>query len=291
MRLPLQSSIYAFATVLACWLVTACTTMRIEESNFIRPDALSGRVTQTRLDQAALQAVVPNAKLTDQTATGDGGQVLNGVLMQRPDAVATVLYFGGNAFRLDDSAKSVATRLAACPLNILVFDYRGYGRSPGSPTVANMKQDALNLYDHARAQFGGHVFVHGHSLGSFVAAYVGQNRDVRGLVLEATATHAQDWANANVPWYGKPFVTLQIAPSLLDIDNTQTLASFGKPTLILAGGQDRVTPPELGRKVHDVLPGPAKQFLLMPDAGHNNLLSSPEVVSAYCGFIQKHKLH
>lgn len=272
--------------LLACLLSTACTTMQIEESNFIRPDAVSGRVTQTRLDQAGLQAVVPNAKLTDQTANGAAGQVLNGVLMQRPDAVATVLYFGGNAFRLDDSAKNLAARLAGCPLNIVVFDYRGYGRSPGSPTVDNMKQDALNLYDQVSAQLGGNLFVHGHSLGSFVAAYVGQNRNVRGLVLEATATQAQDWANANVPWYGKPFVTLQIAPALLDIDNTKTLANFAKPSLILAGGLDRVTPPELGRKVHDALPGAAKQFLLMPNAGHNNLLGSPEVVSAYCALMQ-----
>ncbi len=273
-------------TLIFCCLVSACGTLQIEEKNFIRPDSLTGVVTKNRLDQAALQAAVPTASLSELSVPGDAGVTLHGVLMRRPDAVASVLYFGGNAFHLDESAKDLASRLSACPVNIVLFDYRGYGRSGGAPTVANMEQDALALFDHANSQFPGQVFVHGHSLGSFVAAYVAQQRPmVKGLVLEATANNALDWAKANVPWYASPFIEVEVAQSLRNIDNTKALAHFTQPSLILAGSLDTVTPLQLGRKVFDAIPGSAKQILVVEGGRHNDLLSHPEAMAAYCKFV------
>lgn len=272
-------------TLLLCCVVCACGTLQIEEKNFIRPDSLTGARTKNQLDQAALQAVAPTSRLSELAVPGDGDVTLRGVLMQRPQAVATVLYFGGNAFHIDESAKELASKLSACPVNIIVFDYRGYGRSSGAPTVANMEQDALTLFDHVNARFPGQVFVHGHSLGSFVAAYVAQRRPVRGLVLEATANKARDWANANVPWYASPFVSVEVSESLRNIDNTVALAQFTQPSLILAGSLDKVTPVYLGRKVFEALPGPNKQMLVVEGAHHGDLLDHGEVIAAYCRLV------
>jgi pimeloyl-ACP methyl ester carboxylesterase len=272
--------------LLVSGLISACGTLQIEEKNFIRPDSLTGSAPKGRLDQAGLQAAVPNAKLSELSVPGPGDVSLHGVLMRRPDALAWVLYFGGNAFHLDEGAKVLATRLLACPVNIVVFDYRGYGRSGGMPTVANLQQDALTLFDHVNALFPGQVFVHGHSLGSFVAAYVAQHRPVRGLVLEATANNVFDWARANVPWYASAFVDLQVSESLKDIDNARALAQFTQPSLILAGGQDRVTPVRLGRKVFDALPTEAKQIVVVDAARHSDLLTHPQAVAAYCAMLR-----
>ena len=272
-------------TLLAGWLVSACTTLQIEERNFIRPDSLTGVVTNNRLDQAALQALVPTASLSEQSVASEANVTLHGVLMRRPDARASVLYFGGNAFHLDESAKTLASKLSTCPVNIVLFDYRGYGRSGGVPTVANLEQDALKLFDHANALFPGQVFVHGHSLGSFVAAYVAQQRPVRGLVLEATANNALDWANANMPWWARAFVDIELTESLRGIDNTRTLAHFKQPSLILAGSMDRVTPAQLGRKVFDAIPGSAKQIVVLEGARHNDILDHPAALAAYCQFL------
>ena len=271
-----------------CWLLAACsTTLQIEEKNFIRPDKLTGTTPTRKLDQASLQAAQLETQMTELTVTGSGTATLHGVLLRRPNAVATVLYFGGNAFHLDDSAKDLAKELATCPINLMVFDYRGYGRSDGEPTVANMQQDALALFDSASAQFPDGVFVHGHSLGSFVAAYVAQQRPVRGLVLEGTANHALGWTQANVPWYVQPFVTVEVSSSLQDIDNTKVLAHFTRPSLILAGSQDRVTPPDLGRKVFEAMPAGAKEFVLVDGAKHNDILSHAEAVTSYCSFLRR----
>jgi uncharacterized protein len=272
---------------LLCWLVSACATIQIDEAHVIHPDSVSGAAPRRRLTEAALQTALPDAHMDELEVAGPAGAPLRGVLIRRPQARTTVLYFGGNGFHLDDGAMFVATALAPCPVNLLVFDYPGYGRSPGSPTVATMQQDALTLFDYAAAQFPGGLFVHGHSLGSFVASHVAQQRPVRGLVLEAPATRALDWAQAKVPWYATPFVNLQVSDSLQDVDNTRALARFEKPTLVLAASGDAVIPHPLARKVYDAIPGTRKQFLLVSGADHNNILQHPEAAAAYCAFLQQ----
>jgi pimeloyl-ACP methyl ester carboxylesterase len=103
-----------------------------------------------------------------------------------------VLYFGGNMFHLDQHGAALLPVLAACGTNVAVFDYRGYGRSPGKPTVENMQADALALFDAVNARFPGRVIVHGQSLGSFMAAHVAAARPVLATVLESTATSAEE---------------------------------------------------------------------------------------------------
>jgi pimeloyl-ACP methyl ester carboxylesterase len=77
-----------------------------------------------------------------------------------------------------------------------MFDYRGSGRSSGVPTIAALKADALQVFDQVNARYPGRVVLHGQSLGSFVAAYVAQQRPAaRGMVLESTTTNVRDWGN------------------------------------------------------------------------------------------------
>ncbi|MBY0572460.1 MAG: lysophospholipase [Undibacterium sp.] len=165
------------------------------------------------------------------------------------------------------------------------FDYRGYGRSAGSPSIENMKQDALQIYDHIRAKTPGKLIVHGQSLGSFMAAYVAQNRVTDGVVLESTASNPLDWAQANIPWYARPFVGIELSPDLKVIDNVAAARQHRAPALVMVGEQDRTTPPELGRKVFAAFPNAASQFLLVHDVGHNGVMKKDQAKTAYCAFL------
>ncbi len=294
-------SLACFIGVLSLSFLTACASVQVEESSFIRPDSLRGALPLTRIDQDSLKRTLadgfnPDAlsaiQLTDLSIDGGLGTdhpTLNGVLLRRTDAVATVLYFGGNAFRIDESGLRLAARLSGCPVNIAMFDYRGYGRTAGTPTISNLQIDGIRIFDRTNAQMAGNVFVHGQSLGSFMAAHVAQQRSVQGVILEATATHAQEWADSRIPALARPFVTVNISPSLLAIDNTRALANLQRPSLVIAGGQDTITPPELGQKVHQAIPNPEKELLMLPEGGHNNLLNTPQAAQAYCAFILKHR--
>jgi uncharacterized protein len=257
-------------------LLAGCKTITVEERHIIRPDAQSGKAPTRHLalpDVEALELARPD------------GAVLKGVLLQQPGAKLTVLYFGGNMFHLDDGGDKVAAAFAPCAVNLAMVDYRGYGRSSGMPTVANMEGDALAAFDLLNQRYPGAVAVHGQSLGSFVAAQVARRRNVAGLVLESTTTNARDMVDAGIPWYFKPFVSVELAPSLQAIDNTDVVSHVHAPTLILIGSEDHTTPPALARKVFDALPAQRKQFVLAPGAGHNNALSHPATAQALCPFL------
>ncbi|MTW02150.1 alpha/beta fold hydrolase [Duganella ginsengisoli] len=257
-------------------LLAGCKTITVEERHLIRPDALSGQAPKQHLD-------LPGAK--EMELARPEGAVLKGVLLEKPGAKLTVLYFGGNLFHIDDAGDKVAKALAPCNVNLAMMDYRGYGRSSGTPTVANMADDALAVFDYLDQRYPGAVAVHGQSLGSFVAAQVARHRNVAGLVLESTTTNARDMVNNSIPWYFKPFIRVELAPSLLAADNTAQLSHVQAPTLMMTGEADEVTPPALAQKVFEALPATHKRFVVTQGAGHNNVLSNPATAGALCPFL------
>jgi pimeloyl-ACP methyl ester carboxylesterase len=268
MRIPL------LAVVMGC-LVAGCAQVRVTERHFIRPDAAGGVIEQ-RLASAA----------TDLAVAGQDGAMLNGVLFEQPGARSTILYFGGNMFHLDQHGDALLPTLGACGTNVAVFDYRGYGRSSGTPTVANMQADALAIFDAINARYPGRVIVHGQSLGSFMAAHVAAARPVLATVLETTATSAEELVSSNIPWYAWPFARIEMDPSLRQVDNRNAAARFQSPTLVITAGQDTMTPPKLGKKVFDAIPRQDKQLLLLEKAGHNGALRSEGAGAAYCSFVR-----
>jgi pimeloyl-ACP methyl ester carboxylesterase len=269
--------------ILLSALLSGCMSMRIEEKHFVRPD----KADAPKLAPLDAAALLPTASVREETVATPDGAVLRGVSVRRAGATTAVLYFGGNVFHLDQHGKEVLPQLAACGSDVLLFDYRGYGRSSGVPSVATLRDDALRLFDEANARYPGGVIVHGMSLGSFMAAYVASERPAaRALVLEATATTVQDWADANKPWYTRPFMTLEVAPPLDGIDNARQVRGYRGPGLVLAGSADRITPVALGRKVFDALPGADKTWFVAPGAGHGDILGHAAVGPVYCGFVR-----
>ena len=102
---------------------------------------------------------LPKPSITPQTFTSDIVNLrevyvdndsvrLNAWHLARPDARGTILFFGGNGFYLVQSGGYVEA-LTDFPVNVLMFDYRGYGKSTGAPGVEGFKSDALRMYDYA----------------------------------------------------------------------------------------------------------------------------------------------
>ncbi len=208
---------------------TACATFDIDESHFFYPGAAATRAPGT---------------VEDVTLTAADGTALGGVYVRQPDADLEVLYFGGNASRADDMAAALGHIVRGLRANVMMIDYRGYGRSAGTPAIATMKSDALAAFDQLRTRAGGRpIVVHGVSLGGFVASHVAANRTVQGLVLEATAPDVATWAKNQIPAYAKPVVRLKIAPALLAESNVEAVRRHSGPLLLVTGSKDAVTPP------------------------------------------------
>lgn len=271
--------------------ISACSTVKIGTSDFIVSDS----------DLAAKKAKVPTKELNPlrerigsltfevQDFKTKDGMVIRGIVRRHPEAQATVLLYGNNAFRVAQQGHLLINALASIPVNVVQFDYRGYGLSEGVPTAELIKSDALLIYDQVKTMFPGKIVIHGHSFGSFVASYIALNRQPDALVLEGTSTSANDFIRGMTPWYAKPFVRFEIEPALMEYDNQRLLQEYKKPLLIMVGNNDTVTPPAYARALFESVPEGSKQYREIPSADHMNVIQQSDTKIAYAEFITQLK--
>lgn len=278
------------ALVLATLLLAACA-VQYDEKNFVWPRP-SGP-----LDVAKAQAALPAGYRVETgfVAAADGQQLYR-VAFVHPQARSDVLFFPGNGFQISTEAVLYARPLLAqWRPNIVFYDYRGSGQSGGTPSVATLRSDALLAFDaeRQRAQAQGRkLAVMGFSLGGVAAAGVAEVRRPDALVLMATGTNATEFAEEAVPWYAKPFVDVQIAPSIVAIDTRRGVGAYTGPLLIVAGGADRTTPQVLAERLYAAAATPAadKRLLIVPGAGHMQVLDSTELAAALAQFAAQNGL-
>lgn len=243
--------------------VAACTTVDIEERYAF--DA-KRTVSQAQLDALGYrreQLRIP---------VGDGLSLDAWHLHRKAGARGTLLYFGGNG-HLMVNGYHIMQGILQGPANVLTVDYRGYGQSDGTPSIAALKQDALRVYDHLRSHGTGpeQIVVHGQSLGSFVALWVARRRPVAGVVLETPVSNVEALFGHLAPWWTRAFIRFDIDPKLTEEDNLERISGLTVPLLVLAGETDRVAHPDMARELFDAAPGPDKRLEVLPGGGHNDL--------------------
>jgi len=151
--------------------------------------------------------------------------------------------------------------------SVLILDYRGYGRSQGSPSERGLYRDAEAAYDHLLS--GGctpsQIVLHGESLGTAVAVELASRRPCGGMILEAPFTSAAAVAHRVLPFVG-PMIAR-------GFDSKRRIAAFTGPLLIIHGDRDEVIPLSLGRSLFQAANEP-KQFWEVPGAGHNDIVEA-----------------
>jgi fermentation-respiration switch protein FrsA (DUF1100 family) len=227
--------------------------------------------------------------LEELTVKGAGGVRLNAWHFTQPDARGTVLYFGGNGFFLVH-AKGYIEAMTDYPVNLFMIDYRGYGKSAGEPTVEALRRDAVAVFDYvtdstaARPQT---TVVHGHSMGTFMAARVGQKRDAPGVILQNPATSAEEWTDSLTPWYLELFVRLEPSAPLKEVSNVAQVTEIEEPLLIIGGAQDNITAPAMARSLYEAAPPGRKQLAVIDSVGHNIPHENVAYRRVLSGFLEK----
>jgi uncharacterized protein len=274
-------------TVLALAGSAACTpTVTLSDRSLLSPRA------DTPAEAAALDSTIRAAGARSFAVPAADGAQLFGVVLRHPRPTATVLYFGGNNFRISQMGRYAATLLLPLGVNVVMVDHRGYGRSTGTlTTIAQLDADAVRVYDHVRTMpelAGVPMIVHGQSLGSFLAGHVATKRSVAGLVLESSATTAQDWVDASQRGRSIPPGTrVRVSESLSRSGNLERVRRIDAPLMVLVGANDDVTPPALSERLFAQAASPAtrKRLHVIPGAGHNDVPTRPEFRSAYAEFL------
>ena len=194
----------------------------------------------------------------------------------------SVLFLHGNAENISTHLASVAW-LPGAGFDVLLFDYRGYGRSDGSPSLAGLQQDFAAALETLLALPGvasQRVVVFGQSLGGAVAisglAAEPRHDDVAGLVVEGPFTSYRGLAREKLAGFW-PTWPLQWPLSLTIDDRYRPVDEIGGlaplPVLIIQGEADRVVPPQHGRALFAAA-GEPKELWLLPGIGHNQALAT-----------------
>lgn len=205
------------------------------------------------------------------------------------DLQAPVLvYFHGNgeiAADYDDLAPLYTER----GMNLLVVDYRGYGRSTGTPTISSMIRDAQGVFAAARetlAQggFSGDLWVMGRSLGSGSALEVAKSfaSSLKGLIIESGFADVMGL----LARIGIPVHRLSV-PKEISGFNISAIRKVEIPTLIIHGEWDEIIPVSEGEALYVASGATKKELLIIPRAGHNDLfwVGMESYMDAVCRFV------
>ena len=197
----------------------------------------------------------------------EDGERLHGWWIPSPrPAGARVLLFHGNAGNVCDRLPH-AQLLVRAGFDVLLFDYRGYGRSSGRPSEAGLRRDARAALATALAEpgpEGSRLIFLGESLGGAVALALALEHPPSGLVLQSAFTSVRDVAGVHYP-----FIPAALVPDAYP--SARLIRGLEAPLLVLHGDRDDVVPVSQGRALFRAAPEP-KRIRVFKGLGHNDLV-------------------
>jgi len=201
-----------------------------------------------------------------QFPTDDGITLAAWAIRSADPAGFWLLICHGNAGNLSEFDRPVHyAGLSRLGLNLLAFDYRGYGESGGTPGETGLYRDAQAAYRYLREKQGvapDRIIVFGHSLGSAVAVDLVSRVPAAGLIVEGAFTSAVDRGQEIYPYIPVRWIAGTRFNSLEKIPEIRI------PKLFLHAASDDVIPLAHGRRLYQAAP-PPKTFVEL-QGGHGD---------------------
>lgn len=221
-------------------------------------------------------AVVPGARDVElHTADGLtlGAWFVPG---RQPRREVTVLAANGNGGNRAVRAP-LGEALAERGMDVLLFDYRGYGGNPGSPTEDGLALDAraARAYLDEQGVPADRILYFGESLGTAVVTELAAEHPPAGMLLRSPFVDLPSMAGVHYPW-------LPVGSLLRDrFPLVEHLADVTAPVTVVYGTADDIVPPEQSREVAEATPNLLRTVEL-PGVGHNDqvMLDGPELLDA-----------
>ncbi|SEP63540.1 alpha/beta hydrolase [Nitrosomonas ureae] len=216
-------------------------------------------------------------------ATADG-ETLHGWWVPARDAKGTVLFFHGNAGNISHRINYL-TMFMRLGYNTLLFDYRGYGQSSGTPSESGTYLDAQAAWQHlieTQMIAPEQMILFGESLGGPIAAWLAARENPGLLVLASTFTSVSDLATQIYPFLPVRWI------SRFEYNTLESLQSVTCPVFIAHSPQDEIVPFQHSQRLFQTVSGP-KQFLTL-QGGHNNgfIFMQPAWQKALGTFMDEH---
>ncbi|MEX2220190.1 MAG: alpha/beta hydrolase [Candidatus Rokuibacteriota bacterium] len=221
----------------------------------------------------------PPAGVEERWIATEDGRRLHAWYLPPRDGGPVLLWSHGNAGNID-SRRALLLALGARAVGVLAYDYRGYGRSDGSPSESGVYLDASAVFDDlvARGTDPATIVCFGESLGGAVSIEVATRRRCGAVIAVSTFTRLADVARRH---YG-PLGSL----AGNRFDSLARIPRVSAPILVAHGDQDGIVPFELGERLFAAAPSP-KRFFRIAGADHNDALGRLALLDAIGQFARE----
>jgi len=196
--------------------------------------------------------------------TTDDGVSIHSWFIPNNKTPVTILFSHGNAGNIADRLDSIRI-FYELGLNILIYDYRGYGQSTGKISEAGTYLDNRAAWDYllqVKKIPPEHIILFGRSLGAAMASQLAGQVRPGAVILESASTSIPDMAAALYPWLPIRWLTR------FKYDNLRHVQGLSSPVLVVHSQDDELIPYSHGQQIFAQAPEP--KMLLTLQGGHND---------------------
>lgn len=180
----------------------------------------------------------------------------------------TIIYLHGNGDNVTIWYQSCVTIQKHVQVNALVVDYRGYGKSTGSPSRHGVVTDSLAMYKYLidKGLKPEDISIYGMSIGGAIGLELAKRKRVKGVVIQSSFTSLKDIAKDVYPLIPRVIIRNDLLNSI------QNIKQINAPILISHGSIDEVVPVEHAYKLFEAANEP-KKLIILKGAMHNDISS------------------
>ena len=209
-----------------------------------------------------------NGEFEEFFLKADDGAILNGLHFKQPRSKGIILYCHGNAGALDNWGLWAEELSVRYQYDVVVWDYRGYGKSTGKMRQKLMLDDGFLFYEYCKKYFEDEkILVFGRSLGGFFATHITKDNQPKKLVLESTPLSILKIAQKEYPFLPSKYLLK------FRFQNDDNIIKINSPTYIIHGTADGLIPFNHGERLFELSKAQKKKFYPIYGGNHNNLSS------------------
>ena len=193
------------------------------------------------------------------------GKNLHGYFFPAP-AQNAVIYFHGNAQNVSSWYVAPVEIQKHIPVNALLIDYRGYGKSTGKPTVEGVIKDALAMYKYLidRGFKSEEISLYGRSIGGAIALELANKVQVKSIVVQSSFTSLTDIAKELYPFIPNALINNN------SWNSKELIKKINCPIVISHGDKDEIVPISHSYKLYELANEP-KKLIILKGASHNDI--------------------
>ena len=200
----------------------------------------------------------------------DDGARLNGLHFKTENPKGAILYYHGNAGDLQRWG-TITSFFIEKGYDVVVMDYRGYGKSTGKKSMEKLYSDSQLWYSYMKEHYSEKdISLYGRSLGTTFATYVASKNQPKNLILESPFHNLTDVGKSRFPFLPVSSLLHYTFPT------NEYIKKVSSPISIFHGTNDKVINFTFGKVLFDSIQLKNKSFYRIPNGGHNDLVNFDE---------------